>query len=103
MPLPVFHANRSTHGPCPACFPLSLPLPLPPPAVEGYTTPGGYSSTAVKPIALAKCMAIAQMMGHDFAGGGKSLSGLGGVNTGRDAAEFILLGSDTVQVRGLAC
>jgi dihydroorotate dehydrogenase len=66
--------------------------------VEGYTTPGGYSSTAVKPIALAKCMAIAQMVDHDFSGDGRSLSGLGGVNTGRDAAEFILLGSDTVQV-----
>jgi dihydropyrimidine dehydrogenase (NADP+) len=68
--------------------------------VEGYTTPGGYSSTAVKPIALAKCMAIAQMVDHDFSGDGRSLSGLGGVNTGRDAAEFILLGSDTVQVCG---
>lgn len=31
------------------------------PAVEGHTTPGGYSSKAVKPIALAKCMAIAQV------------------------------------------
>lgn len=30
---------------------------------------------------------------------GKSLSGIGGVETGSDAAEFILLGSDTVQVR----
>ena len=26
------------------------------------------------------------------------MSGIGGVDTGRDAAEFILLGSDTVQV-----
>ena len=31
---------------------------------------------------------------------GRSLSGIGGVETGADAAEFILLGSDTVQVRG---
>jgi dihydropyrimidine dehydrogenase (NADP+)/dihydropyrimidine dehydrogenase (NAD+) subunit PreA len=29
---------------------------------------------------------------------GRSLSGLGGVERGNDAAEFILLGSDTVQV-----
>ncbi len=29
---------------------------------------------------------------------GRSLSGLGGVETGNDAAQFILLGSDTVQV-----
>lgn len=45
-------------------------------------------------------MQIAQMIKKDFPDSGKSLSGLGGVNTGRDAAEFILLGSDTVQVRG---
>ena len=30
--------------------------------------------------------------------GARSLSGIGGVETGRDAAEFILLGADTVQV-----
>ncbi len=34
---------------------------------------------------------------------GVSLSGIGGVETGSDAAEFILLGSDTVQVRVSAC
>ncbi len=39
-----------------------------------------------------------QMMQRDFPGSGATLSGLGGVNTGRDAAEFILLGSNTVQV-----
>ncbi|KAG7673312.1 hypothetical protein Ndes2526B_g03251 [Nannochloris sp. 'desiccata'] len=71
----------------------------PEPCVEGYSTPGGYSSTAVKPIALAKVAAIAGMIEHEFAdGSGKSLSGIGGVNTGKDAAEFILLGADTVQV-----
>lgn len=45
-------------------------------------------------------MAISKMMG---AGGyrakGASLSGIGGIDSGADAAEFILLGSDTVQVR----
>jgi dihydroorotate dehydrogenase len=30
---------------------------------------------------------------------GASLSGIGGVDSGADAAEFILLGSDTVQAR----
>lgn len=40
------------------------------------------------------------MMRRDFPDSGATLSGLGGVNTGRDAAEFILLGSDTVQVGG---
>ena len=38
------------------------------------------------------------MMRRDFPDSGATLSGLGGVNTGRDAAEFILLGSNTVQV-----
>lgn len=31
---------------------------------------------------------------------GASLSGIGGVSTGYDAAEFLLVGADTVQVRG---
>lgn len=43
---------------------------------------------------------LPQMIQHDFPNSGATLSGLGGVNTGRDAAEFILLGSNTVQARG---
>ena len=68
----------------------------PEPCVEGYTTPGGYSCQAVKPIALRNCMEIATLIKSDFEG--RTLSGIGGVETGQDAAEFILLGSDTVQV-----
>lgn len=68
----------------------------PEPSVEGYTTPGGYSCQAVKPIALRNCMEIATMIAKDFTG--KTLSGIGGIETGHDAAEFILLGCDTVQV-----
>ena len=68
----------------------------PEPCVEGYTTPGGYSCQAVKPIALRNCMEIATLIKNEFAG--RTLSGIGGVETGQDAAEFILLGSDTVQV-----
>lgn len=68
----------------------------PEPCVEGYTTPGGYSCQAVKPIALRNCMEIATLIQSDFEG--RTLSGIGGVETGEDAAEFILLGSDTVQV-----
>ena len=64
--------------------------------VEGYTTPGGYSCKAVKPIALRMVMEIAQMIRKEFPG--RSLSGLGGIESGNDAAQFILLGSDTVQV-----
>lgn len=68
----------------------------PEPSVEGFTTPGGYSSRAVKPIALRMVMEIAQLIRKDFPG--RSLSAIGGVETGEDAAQFILLGGDTVQV-----
>lgn len=77
---------------------INLDTLRPEPSVEGYTTPGGYSYKAVKPIALAKVMSIAKMMDAEYQGQGRSLSGIGGVDTGADAAEFILLGSDTVQV-----
>ncbi|KAG2664760.1 hypothetical protein I3760_16G098800 [Carya illinoinensis] len=70
----------------------------PEPCVEGYSTPGGYSSKAVHPIALAKAMSIAKMMKSEFGDKDLSLSGIGGVETGGDAAEFILLGANTVQV-----
>jgi len=75
---------------------VNLDTLRPEPNVEGYTTPGGYSSRAVKPIALRMVMEVAQLIRHEFPG--RSLSGLGGIETGNDAAEFILLGSDTVQV-----
>lgn len=68
----------------------------PEPTVEGYTTPGGYSSKAVKPIALRMVMELATMIRKEFPG--RSLSAIGGVESGRDAAQFILLGGDTVQV-----
>lgn len=77
---------------------VNLETLRPEPSVEGYSTPGGYSSTAVKPIALAKVAAIAGVIAQEFNGTGASLSGIGGVNTGTDGAEFILLGADTVQV-----
>jgi dihydropyrimidine dehydrogenase (NADP+)/dihydropyrimidine dehydrogenase (NAD+) subunit PreA len=75
---------------------INLDTLRPEPSVEGYTTPGGYSSRAVKPIALRMVMEVAQVIRHEFPG--RSLSGLGGIESGNDAAEFILLGSDTVQV-----
>ncbi|MDE1171613.1 MAG: NAD-dependent dihydropyrimidine dehydrogenase subunit PreA [Verrucomicrobium sp.] len=75
---------------------VNLETLRPEPSVEGYTTPGGYSSKAVRPIALRMCMEIAQLIRKDFPG--KTLSGMGGIETGEDAAQFILLGSDTVQV-----
>jgi len=75
---------------------VNLDTLRPEPSVEGYTTPGGYSCQAVKPIALRMCMEISQMIRSEFPG--RTLSGMGGIETGQDAAEFILLGSDTVQV-----
>lgn len=54
-------------------MPPFVPIARAPPcAVEGHSTPGGYSSKAVKPIALAKCMQIAQVgrRGARRAGGG---------------------------------
>jgi len=75
---------------------VNLETLRPEPSVEGYSTPGGYSSKAVKPIALRMVMEIAQMIRSEYPG--RSLSGMGGVETGEDAAQFILLGSDTVQV-----
>jgi dihydroorotate dehydrogenase subfamily 1 len=75
---------------------VNLETLRPEPTVEGYTTPGGYSCRAVKPIALRMTMELATMIRAEFPD--RSLSGLGGVESGTDAAEFILLGADTVQV-----
>ena len=68
----------------------------PEPNVEGYTTPGGYSCQAVRPIALRMCMEISKVIEEEYPD--RSLSGIGGVETGEDAAQFILLGASTVQV-----
>jgi dihydroorotate dehydrogenase subfamily 1 len=75
---------------------VNLETLRPEPSVEGWTTPGGYSSKAVRPIALRMVMEIATMIRNEFPG--RSLSGLGGIENGDDAAQFILLGADTVQV-----
>ncbi len=75
---------------------VNLETLRPEPTVEGWTTPGGYSSKAVRPIALRMVMEIATMIRKEFPG--RSLSGLGGIESGTDAAQFILLGADTVQV-----
>ena len=75
---------------------VNLDTLRPEPTVEGYSTPGGYSCKAIKPIALRMVMEVATMIRQEFPG--RSLSGLGGIESGRDAAEFILLGADTVQV-----
>jgi dihydroorotate dehydrogenase subfamily 1 len=64
----------------------------PQPTVEGHSVPGGYSGQAVRPIALRQVMEIARACPS------VTLSGMGGVETGWDAAQFHLLGAHTVQV-----
>src|SRR5436305_1600409 len=75
---------------------VNLETLRPEPTVEGFTTPGGYSSKAVMPVALRMCMEIAKLIQSEFPG--RSLSGIGGIESGHDAAQFLLLGCDTVQV-----
>ena len=64
------------------------------PAVHGQSAVGGYSGRAVKPIALRFVSELAQ----NPALKGMHLSAIGGVETWRDAVEFILLGGGSVQV-----
>ena len=55
---------------------------------------GGYSGNAVKPIALR----FVAELGKDPVLSGMHISGIGGVETWRDALEFIMLGAKSVQV-----
>ena len=64
------------------------------PAVHGQSAVGGYSGNAVRPIALR----FISEMAANPALKGMALSGIGGIETWRDALEFILLGAGTVQV-----
>jgi len=68
----------------------------PQPTVEGFSVPGGYSCKAIRPIALRMVMELARMMEDDFQD--RTISGIGGIESGEDAAQFILLGASTVQV-----
>ena len=69
--------------------------------VSGQRTISGYSGRAVRPIALRHVLELAQMrnnyqlstINYQF-----ELSGIGGIQTWRDALEFIQLGCSNVQV-----
>ncbi|THF87323.1 NAD-dependent dihydropyrimidine dehydrogenase subunit PreA [Deinococcus sp. KSM4-11] len=66
------------------------------PNIGGRGTHGGYAGPAVKPIALnmlAELMSDAQVRAS-----GVPISGMGGIVTWRDAAEFLLLGATSLQV-----
>ncbi|MFZ1948177.1 MAG: NAD-dependent dihydropyrimidine dehydrogenase subunit PreA [bacterium] len=61
------------------------------PSVAGYSTYGGYSGAAVKPIALRCVAEIAKAVDIE-------ISAVGGVYTWKDAAEFLLVGARNVQL-----
>jgi dihydropyrimidine dehydrogenase (NAD+) subunit PreA len=64
------------------------------PSIDGKGSHGGYCGPAVKPIALNMVAEIAR----DAETRGLPISGIGGVTTWRDAAEFLALGAGNVQV-----
>jgi dihydropyrimidine dehydrogenase (NAD+) subunit PreA len=66
----------------------------PVPTIDGKGAHGGYCGPGAKPIALNMVAEIAR----DPATYGLPISGIGGIETWRDAAEFIALGCGTVQV-----
>ena len=66
----------------------------PEPMIDGKGTHGGYCGPAVKPIAMNMVAEIAR----NPATHGLPISGIGGITTWRDAAEFMALGAGNVQV-----
>lgn len=99
---------------------VNLETLRPEPTVEGNSTAGGYSGRAVRPIALRMTSQIAGLIdaeqrvrevldpdaresvieaGSGGRGGGKPIvSSMGGIESGGDAAQFLLLGASCVQV-----
>jgi len=73
---------------------VDLDRMVPLPRVGGASTNGGYCGPAVKPIALHL---MGQLTRHPQVGK-MAISGIGGISTWRDAAEFIALGATSVQV-----
>jgi dihydropyrimidine dehydrogenase (NAD+) subunit PreA len=70
---------------------VNLDTLTPLPTVGGVATYGGYSGPGIKPIALRCVAQIAKATGLP-------VSGLGGIDTWQDAAEFMAVGASTVQV-----
>lgn len=67
---------------------------VPNPNVGGKSTYSGYSGPAVKPIALK----MVASLGLNRFTNKVPISGIGGISTWKDAVEFMLLGSTTIQV-----
>ena len=66
------------------------------PNVGGKGGHGGYAGPAVKPIALSMLSEVMQI--DEFGSQALPVSGMGGIQTWRDAAEFLLLGATSLQV-----
>ncbi|MEC8382118.1 MAG: NAD-dependent dihydropyrimidine dehydrogenase subunit PreA [Myxococcota bacterium] len=66
---------------------------VPQPVVGTKSTNGGYCGVAVRPIALHMVASLSRHPEFNI-----PISGIGGVSNWRDALEFILLGSSSVQV-----
>ena len=73
---------------------VDLDLFAPEPTIDGKGAHGGYCGPAVKPIALNMVAEIARSAETR----GLPISGIGGITTWRDAAEFMALGAGNVQV-----
>ena len=73
---------------------VDLDAMAPCPTVDGKGAHGGYCGPAVKPIALHMVAEIAR----DPDSKQIPISGIGGISTWRDAAEFMALGAGSVQV-----
>ncbi len=73
---------------------IDLDTYAPYPIVDGKGTNGGYCGPAVKPIALEMVKELAKHPDINH----MPISGIGGIETWRDAVEFILLGASSLQV-----
>jgi dihydropyrimidine dehydrogenase (NAD+) subunit PreA len=73
---------------------VDLDLMAPMPTIDGKGSHGGYCGPAAKPIALHMVAEIAR----DRETLGLPISGIGGITTWHDAAEFMALGAGNVQV-----
>lgn len=66
---------------------------IPFPKLRNGSTNGGYCGPAIKPIALHLVATLGREKWFDL-----PMSGIGGINTWQDAAEFIAMGCSSVQV-----
>jgi dihydropyrimidine dehydrogenase (NAD+) subunit PreA len=89
-------AQAGAHGFCaintiPSFFGFDLHTLRPKPDIGGMTSYGGYSGPGIKPIALRAVSELCQSPGLP-------VMASGGIASGFDAAEFMLLGAPVVQV-----